>query len=103
MALSINPYDKVYMDDTSPIQEELIQIQGVAWKFERTYQDYDIYSPDQIKIALVHGICEGLLDSKLLSFTKSENHRHGTMTYKVRTILVPDTQVKILRKFNYIK
>jgi len=56
-----------------------------------------IITEDEIKQRFAHKIAEGMIELKLIEFTKSEDILSGTASFRARAFVLPDNQVKTLR------
>jgi hypothetical protein len=59
-------------------------------------QDTD-FIENEIRNQLAKSIVKYLIDNKLIEFTRSTDLRDDTMTFRARTFVTPDDQVRILR------
>lgn len=87
-----NACDIKYID--TPIQGHLVQASFMMHVTDMLATSVDI---DYIKRQLVHKLAAGLIDQKLISFTKIEDPLNLTTNFYARGFFVSDDKVRLIR------
>lgn len=83
-----------YID--TPIQGHLVQA-SITMADEKIQSLLLDDGKNVIKKQLVHMLAEGLLDKRMVAFTKMDDPVHLTTTFYARGFLVSDDKVKLIR------
>jgi hypothetical protein len=88
------------MGTVAPVTVHHIQGQKVQFKLKVPKEQVEdrLVDPDVIKKQLVAGLVEELFKTKHIEFTWVDDDMFGTRNFHARIVVVPDTQVRILRE-----